>query len=160
MQSFKRIQNKIIEPENLQSWAENNRPSIKKLVFTNGCFDIIHRGHITYLSQAADLGDKLIVALNTDASVARLKGENRPIQDENTRALIMAAFEFVDFVCFFNEDTPLNVIKLLMPNVLVKGGDYQIEKIVGYKEVTEAGGKVETIDFVSGFSSSSIINSI
>ncbi|MDA3911739.1 MAG: D-glycero-beta-D-manno-heptose 1-phosphate adenylyltransferase [Bacteroidales bacterium] len=160
MHSFKRIQDKIITQENLKSWAENYRPSIKNLVFTNGCFDIIHRGHITYLSQTADLGDKFIVALNTDASVSRLKGENRPVQDEYTRALVMAAFEFVDFVCFFDEDTPLNIIKLLLPNLLVKGGDYKVGDIVGYKEVVEAGGKVVTIDFVEGFSSSSIINSI
>jgi rfaE bifunctional protein nucleotidyltransferase chain/domain len=130
------------------------------LVFTNGCFDIIHRGHITYLSQAADLGDKFIVALNTDASVARLKGESRPLQDEFTRALVMAAFEFVDYVCFFDEDTPLNIIKQVMPNILVKGGDYEVEDIVGYKEVVDAGGKVVTIDFVKGFSTTSIINSI
>lgn len=160
MQSLNRIRDKIIAPDNLKSWVKNKRPSIKSLVFTNGCFDIIHRGHITYLSQAADLGDKFIVALNTDASVARLKGESRPVQDEYTRALVMAAFEFVDYVCFFDEDTPLNTIKQVMPNVLVKGGDYNIESIVGYKDVVEAGGKVLTIDFVNGFSTTSIINSI
>jgi len=160
MDKLQCIKNKIIAPENLNAWVENQRPNIKNLVFTNGCFDIIHRGHITYLAQAADMGDKFIVALNTDASVSRLKGESRPVQDEYTRALVMAGFEFVDYVCFFSEDTPLNVIKLILPDVLIKGGDYIIEDIVGYHAVTQAGGQVKVIEFLEGFSTSSIINSI
>ncbi|MEA1874848.1 MAG: adenylyltransferase/cytidyltransferase family protein [Bacteroidota bacterium] len=160
MQSLHRIEDKIIQTKNLKHWVKTQGNAIDRLVFTNGCFDVIHRGHITYLAQAADLGTHFIVALNTDASVARLKGANRPVQDEYTRALVMAAFEFVDFVCFFDEDTPLNIIKLLKPKVLVKGGDYIVKDIVGYNDVVQAGGEVVTIDFVKGFSSSSIINSI
>ncbi len=158
MSSLDKIKQKIIQIDDLERWSKEIRPNIKKLVFTNGCFDIIHRGHVTYLAQAADFGDKFIVALNTDKSVSRLKGENRPIQDEQTRALIMASLECVDYVCFFDEDTPLNIIKILLPDVLIKGGDYDVEKIVGYKEVVSAGGEVLTIDFVPGFSTTSIFN--
>ncbi len=158
MSSLDKIKQKIIQIDDLERWSKEIRPNIKKLVFTNGCFDIIHRGHVTYLAQAADFGDKFIVALNTDQSVSRLKGESRPIQDEQTRALIMASLECVDYVCFFNEDTPLNIIKILLPNVLIKGGDYEVDKIVGYKEVISSGGEVLTIDFVPGFSTTSILN--
>lgn len=158
MQSLKRIQKKIIPFCELCNWVENVRPNIEKLVFTNGCFDIIHAGHVKYLAQAADLGTEFIVFLNTDNSVKRLKGDSRPVQDQDTRALIMAAFDFVDYVCFFDEETPLNVIRKVHPDVLVKGGDYKIEEIVGFDEVVKAGGIVKTIDFVDGFSTSSILN--
>jgi rfaE bifunctional protein nucleotidyltransferase chain/domain len=158
MQSLKRIQKKIIPFCELCNWVENVRPNVEKLVFTNGCFDIIHAGHVKYLAQAADLGTKFIVFLNTDNSVKRLKGDSRPVQDQDTRALIMAAFDFVDYVCFFDEETPLNVIQKVLPDVLVKGGDYKIEEIVGFDEVIKAGGIVKTIDFVDGFSTSSILN--
>ncbi len=158
MSCLDKIKQKIIQLDELEQWAKEIRPGIKKLAFTNGCFDIIHRGHVTYLAQAADFGDKFIVALNTDKSVSRLKGENRPIQDEQTRALILASLECVDYVCFFDEDTPLNIIKILLPDVLIKGGDYEVAKIVGYKEVVDAGGEVLTIDFVQGFSTTSILN--
>ena len=160
MSQLDKIKQKIIPIEALPQWAKDVRPLIGSLAFTNGCFDIMHRGHVTYLAQASDLGEKFIVALNTDASVSRLKGESRPVQDEYTRALVMASLECVDYVCFFSEDTPLNIIKLLLPDVLIKGGDYEVEKIVGYKEVTKAGGSVRTIDFVPGFSTTSILNSI
>jgi D-glycero-beta-D-manno-heptose 1-phosphate adenylyltransferase len=160
MDKLQKIKSKIILQENFNVWLKNIRPNIEKLVFTNGCFDIIHRGHITYLAQASDLGEKLIVALNTDKSVSKLKGETRPVQDEYTRALVMAAFQFVDYVCFFDEDTPEELIKSIMPNVLVKGGDYIVEKIVGYQDVMNAGGEVITIPFLDGFSTSAILKRV
>jgi rfaE bifunctional protein nucleotidyltransferase chain/domain len=130
----------------------------QKLVFTNGCFDIIHRGHVEYLAQAATLGDQLVIGLNTDASVKRLKGSSRPVQNENTRALVLASFSFVSKVILFDEDTPIELIKLVKPDFLVKGGDYKPENIVGHDIVTAYGGEVATIDLVEGYSTSSIIN--
>jgi rfaE bifunctional protein nucleotidyltransferase chain/domain len=132
----------------------------QKVVFTNGCFDIIHRGHVEYLAQAASLGDKLVIGLNTDASVKRLKGASRPVQDENTRALVLASFSFVSKVVLFDEDTPYELIKLIQPNILVKGGDYIPEEIVGHDVVKSYGGEVVTIDLVEGHSTSSIISKI
>jgi len=130
----------------------------QKIVFTNGCFDIIHRGHVEYLAQAASLGDQLIIGLNTDASVKRLKGASRPLQDENTRALVLAAFSFVSKVIMFDEDTPYELIKLVKPNILAKGGDYKPKDIVGYDVVTSNGGAVITIDLIEGHSTTSLIN--
>lgn len=130
----------------------------QKVVFTNGCFDIIHRGHVEYLAKAASLGDQLIIGLNTDASVRRLKGASRPVQDENTRALVLASFSFVSMVLLFDEDTPYELIKLVQPNILVKGGDYKIEEIVGYDIVSQSGGEVVTIELVEGHSTTSIIH--
>jgi rfaE bifunctional protein nucleotidyltransferase chain/domain len=130
----------------------------QKIVFTNGCFDIIHRGHVEYLAQAATLGDQLVIGLNTDASVKRLKGSSRPVQNENTRALVLASFSFVSKVILFDEDTPIELINLVKPHFLVKGGDYKPENIVGHDIVTAYGGEVATIDLVEGFSTSSIIN--
>ena len=129
----------------------------KKTVFTNGCFDILHRGHIEYLAKAADLADIMIIGLNTDASVRRLKGKNRPVQDEVSRAMNLSALRFVDYVIMFDEDTPYELIKELQPDVLVKGADYKEHEIVGYDIVQKNGGKVETIDFVEGFSTSNIL---
>lgn len=131
-----------------------------KLVFTNGCFDILHKGHLHLLSAARDLGDKLIIGLNTDGSVSRLKGENRPVKDQNTRAEILASLVYVDHVILFEEDTPLELIQLVKPDILVKGGDYKIEDIVGYDVVTAYGGSVLTIPFLKGFSSSSLIDKL
>lgn len=132
----------------------------KKVVFTNGVFDLLHTGHITYLTKAAEAGDKLVIGLNTDSSVKRLKGPERPVNDEGSRALLLAALFFVDAIVLFDEDTPLNLITQLMPDILVKGADYTIDKIVGAKEVIANGGEVKTIDFVEGFSSTSIIQKI
>ena len=132
----------------------------KKVVFTNGCFDIIHRGHIEYLAKAADEGDVLIIGLNTDSSVKKLKGPSRPVQDQESRALILASFQFVGAVVLFDEDTPYNLIKTILPNVLIKGADYSIENIVGADIVMENGGEVKTIEFVDGYSSSTILNKI
>ena len=128
----------------------------KKVVFTNGCFDILHRGHIEYLAKARDLGDVLIVGLNSDDSVSRLKGKHRPLQDEVSRALAMASLSFVDYVVLFSEDTPYNLIKTVKPDILVKGSDYKPEDIVGFDILQEYGGKVETIDFVPGYSTTNI----
>lgn len=130
----------------------------EKVVFTNGCFDILHLGHIDYLAKAASLGDRLVVALNTDSSVKKLKGEDRPIIDEHTRLFKMAAMSFVDAVILFDEETPLDLITELSPDVLVKGGDYVVETIVGAKEVLEKGGSVEIIPFVEGHSTSALVN--
>lgn len=129
----------------------------QKIVFTNGCFDIIHRGHVEYLAKAASHGEQLIIGLNTDASVKRLKGSARPVQDENTRALVLAAFSFVSKVVLFDEDTPYELIKLIQPDILVKGGDYTPAEIVGYDIVTGRGGAVVTIELVEGQSTSTII---
>lgn len=127
-----------------------------KVVFTNGCFDLLHRGHVDYLAKAADCGQRLIIGVNTDASVSKLKGPNRPIQDEQSRLQILASLQCVDAVILFDEETPYELISLLQPDVLVKGSDYTPESIVGYDVVTAKGGEVKTIDFIPGFSTSSI----
>lgn len=132
----------------------------KKIVFTNGCFDILHRGHVTYLQQARALGDILIVGINSDASVKRLKGPERPVNMLEDRAYVLSALKPVDFVIPFDEDIPLNLINLIMPDILVKGGDYTIDRIVGAQEVISNGGRVEIIPFVPGKSTSSIIDVI
>jgi rfaE bifunctional protein nucleotidyltransferase chain/domain len=129
----------------------------RKVVFTNGCFDIVHRGHIEYLAQAAALGDVLVVGLNSDSSVRRLKGENRPLQDQLSRATVLAAIGFVSCVALFDEDTPYELIKRVQPDVLVKGADYKPENIVGYDVVTARGGEVCTIEFVQGYSTSNVV---
>ncbi|WP_214070236.1 D-glycero-beta-D-manno-heptose 1-phosphate adenylyltransferase [Mucilaginibacter sp. dw_454] len=131
-----------------------------KVVFTNGVFDLLHIGHITYMAKAANLGDKLVVGLNADSSVKRIKGESRPVNDQANRAALLAAMFFVDAIVVFEEDTPLDLINALMPNILVKGADYSIENIVGGKEVLANGGEVKTIDLVEGYSSTSIIKRI
>lgn len=128
-----------------------------KIVFTNGCFDILHRGHIEYLAKAASLGTKLVIGLNTDASVKRLKGDSRPINDENARALLLASLIFVDKVILFDTDTPRDLIDFVQPDVLVKGGDYKPEEIVGYDIVKAKGGEIVTLDFVEGYSTTSLI---
>ncbi len=140
----------------LEVWRENK----EKIVFSNGCFDILHQGHVVYLAKAAQLGTKLIIGLNTDASVNRLKGKNRPINGEQERALLLAALAFVDMVVLFEEDTPYNLIKTVEPNVLVKGADYKPEDIVGYDIVRAKGGKVETIVLEEGFSTTDVIERI
>jgi rfaE bifunctional protein nucleotidyltransferase chain/domain len=130
----------------------------KKVVFTNGCFDIVHRGHVEYLTKARALGDVLLVGMNTDASVKRLKGSARPIVCQDDRAFVLAAFRVVDYVCLFDEDTPYELIKAIVPDVLVKGSDWRIDSIVGKDIVEAAGGTVQTIDFVPNRSTTDIIN--
>jgi len=132
----------------------------EKVVFTNGCFDIIHLGHVDYLEKAQNLGQRLVLGLNTDNSVSRFKGPERPLQDQYSRGRVLAAFQFVDLVVFFDEDTPLNLIAFLRPDILVKGGDYLAENIVGADVVKSAGGVVETIPFVSGYSTTRIVEKI
>ncbi len=130
------------------------------MVFTNGCFDLLHVGHVKYLQKARELGDLLVVGLNTDASVRRLKGEGRPLIQESERAHILAALGCIDYVVLFDEDTPLTVIEALRPAVLVKGGDYSIENVVGREVVEANGGRVALIDFVDGRSTTRIIEKI
>lgn len=132
----------------------------KKIVFTNGCFDIIHRGHITYLNEAKALGDLLVIGLNSDKSVKRLKGDQRPINNQDDRKYLLENLKSVDFVEIFEEDTPLKLITYLLPSVLVKGGDWKIEQIVGSEEVIQNGGDVYSLNFVDGFSTTNIIEKI
>ncbi len=150
------IRAKIVAGDVLQKLLNTWRFQDKKIVFTNGCFDLLHYGHVEYLAKAKDLGDVLIVGLNTDASVKKLKGTNRPIQDETSRATILASLEQVDAVVLFDEDTPHNLISTVRPHVLVKGSDYKPEQIVGYDILKTYGGEIKTIDFVPGFSTSGI----
>ena len=156
MKELDKIQNKIIFFDNIQKQVLKWREENKKIVFTNGCFDIIHRGHVDYLSKAKDLGDILIIGLNTDQSVRNIKGNTRPIQDEQSRAIILASMQFVDAIVFFSEPTPYTLIKEIQPDILVKGADYKKEDIVGYDIVSQRGGKVETIEFIEGYSTSNI----
>jgi rfaE bifunctional protein nucleotidyltransferase chain/domain len=132
----------------------------KKIVFTNGCFDIVHLGHIDYLSQAKKLGDKLLIGLNTDESVRQIKGIRRPVADQDSRAVFLASLRFVDGVILFNETTPYNLIREIIPEILVKGSDYQIENIVGADIVSESGGRIVTIQFLEGYSTTGIIEKI
>jgi rfaE bifunctional protein nucleotidyltransferase chain/domain len=151
-----RLLKKIPEPVELAFLLAYWRFRDYKVVFTNGCFDLIHLGHIDYLAKAADLGDILVVGLNSDASTRRLKGPTRPINDEHARALVLASMSFVTNVVLFDEDTPYNLIKTIQPDILVKGADYKPEEIVGYDIVTAKGGKVVTIDYLPGYSTSLI----
>ncbi|MHC1776191.1 MAG: D-glycero-beta-D-manno-heptose 1-phosphate adenylyltransferase [Lentimicrobium sp.] len=151
-----RLQKKIPEPVELAYQLAYWRFRDFKIVFTNGCFDLIHLGHIDYLAKAADLGDVLIIGLNTDASTRRLKGPTRPINDEHARALVLASLSFVSIVVLFDEDTPYNLIQTIQPDILVKGADYKPEEIVGYDIVTAKGGRIVTIDYLPGYSTSLI----
>lgn len=144
--------------QKLEKFLRENKE--KKIVFTNGCFDIIHKGHVAYLVEAKKLGDLLVIGLNSDASVKRLKGAERPINNELDRQYVMSQLKPVDFVEIFTEDTPLNLILKIMPKILVKGGDWKIEQIVGGKEVVNAGGEVFSLNFVDGYSTTSIIHKI
>jgi len=137
-------------------WQQNGM----KVVFSNGCFDIVHLGHIDYLEQARLLGDALVIGLNTDESVRRLKGATRPINNEYARSRMLAAFDFVDLVVSFGDDTPYSLIKHLLPDILVKGNDYLAEDIVGADVVTKNGGEVKTISLVEGYSTTKLIESI
>ncbi len=149
------LQRKILTREELL--ARHGRPRTDRLVFTNGCFDILHRGHVEYLENARGLGDLLVVAVNTDRSVRALKGPTRPVNPAEDRAFVLAALESVGAVTLFDEDTPLDLIAELVPDVLVKGGDYTVDTIVGASEVLAAGGEVVVVPLVPGRSTSSII---
>lgn len=160
MHKLQWIQNKIHSRESMKQLCNVWRASGYKIVFTNGCFDILHHGHLDLLASAADKGNKLVLALNTDASVKRLKGPERPVTHEQDRAFQAASLLCVDAVCMFDEDTPAEIIKELKPDVLVKGGDYAIDQIVGADFVLNNGGAVEIIPFVQGYSTTSIIGRI
>jgi rfaE bifunctional protein nucleotidyltransferase chain/domain len=140
----------------LTAWRLKN----ERIVFTNGCFDILHLGHVDYLEKARRLGDRLVLGLNTDASVFRIKGPSRPVQSEMSRARVVAALEFVDMVVLFDEETPLELIQLVRPDVLVKGDDYSVDTIVGAKEVMAWGGSVQTVPLVEGHSTTRIIEKL
>ena len=142
--------------EQVDRWKKQG----KRVVFTNGCFDLLHLGHVDYLEKAKGLGDVLVVGLNSDDSVSRFKGPQRPIQDQTSRSRVMASMQAVDLVVFFNEDTPFELISALLPQVLVKGSDYLAENIVGADVVKNAGGVVRTIDFVPGYSTTRIVDKI
>ena len=148
---------KILSRDELQKSVERWKLLSKKVVFTNGCFDILHAGHIASLSDAAKEADILVVGMNSDSSTKRLKGEGRPVNDENSRSLVMASLAIVDAVTLFDEDTPLELIKATLPDVLVKGGDYTIDQIVGAKEVIANGGRVVINPILQGFSTTRII---
>ncbi len=152
MNQLNKVLHKIVTLDEAQKIVTEWKTKGEKIVFTNGCFDIIHKGHVFYLAQARELGTKLILGLNTDESIKRLKGQERPIKELESRALTIASFEYIDLVIPFGEDTPLQLISTLLPDVLVKGSDYEIKNIVGAQEVLENGGEVKTIDFVDGFS--------
>ncbi|HQV60490.1 MAG TPA: D-glycero-beta-D-manno-heptose 1-phosphate adenylyltransferase [Chitinophagaceae bacterium] len=151
------IPQKILTAEQAVQKTAQWRILGKKISFTNGVFDILHQGHIFSLSQAAKEGDYLVVGLNADVSVKRLKGESRPVNDQDSRALILASLVMVDAVVLFEEDTPLELIKAILPDVLVKGGDYTVEQIAGAKEVIKNGGKVVINPILEGFSTTSLI---
>ena len=154
------IHNKIYDLTSLERKCRQWHSAGRKIVFTNGCFDILHRGHLDYLVKAADLGAVLIVGVNTDASVRKLKGPERPLNNEQDRAYALASLLCVDAVCHFGEDTPLTLIEALKPDVLAKGGDYNIDTIVGAKETLARGGSVEVIPFVEGYSTTGLIEKI
>ncbi|HET9058102.1 MAG TPA: D-glycero-beta-D-manno-heptose 1-phosphate adenylyltransferase [Chitinophagaceae bacterium] len=160
MRNVDSIRKKIFDLPALVWYVNQLRFLQKKIVFTNGCFDILHEGHIYSLSQAAASGDVLIIGVNSDASVKRLKGDSRPVNNEHSRSLILASLTIVDAVVLFNEDTPLELIKTLMPDVLVKGGDYTVEQIAGAKEVMANGGEVKIVPLLEGFSTTGIIKKI
>ncbi|WP_295162707.1 D-glycero-beta-D-manno-heptose 1-phosphate adenylyltransferase [uncultured Brachyspira sp.] len=147
---------KILNIIELNNVLDTLKKENKKIVFTNGCFDILHRGHVEYLQKSRELGDFLILGLNSDSSVKRLKGNDRPINNENDRAAVLSALECIDYICIFDEDTPFELIKALKPDILAKGGDYKTEDVVG----REFSKETVIIDFVDGYSTTNIIKKI
>jgi rfaE bifunctional protein nucleotidyltransferase chain/domain len=156
MRKLELIKGKVFHIEELRANLNIWRLLEKKIVFTNGCFDLLHLGHIDYLSKAADLGDKLVIGLNSDASTAALKGPSRPIIDQYSRSIMLASLSFVDAVILFDDPTPLELIAQIRPDVLVKGADYTVDQIVGSDLVLGYGGDVQTIEYLSGYSTTSI----
>ena len=157
MLTYEDITGKIITAEEAQKRFTPAFRKQNRIVFTNGCFDLLHRGHVYNLSRAREMGDLLVVGLNSDASVSKLKGAGRPVNQQQARAEVLAAMAFVDYVIIFQEDKPLNLLHAVKPHILVKGGDYQVEEVVGFKEVTSWGGRVEIIPLLEGYSTSAII---
>lgn len=160
MSHLTNIKSKLFSIEELEdkigTWRENG----DKIIFTNGCFDIVHKGHIEVLAKTADLGNKLIIGLNSDNSIKKNKGSTRPIVDEQARAFLLASLCFVDAIILFSEETPINLIKILKPDVLAKGGDYTIETIIGHKQVKNYNGEVVLVPFIDGYSTTDIIEKI
>jgi rfaE bifunctional protein nucleotidyltransferase chain/domain len=151
---------KLVSREELVTLRQEARRQGHKVVFTNGCFDLLHRGHVEYLSQAKKLGDILVVGLNSDHSVQKLKGQGRPLTPQEDRARVLTALEMVDYVCIFEEETPALLIQAVVPDVLVKGSDYKLDEIVGRDTVEEAGGRVVSVPLVEGFSTRALIQKI
>lgn len=156
MSRLENIKSKIYTTGQIKSVLNVWRLLGKKVVFTNGCFDLVHLGHLDYLSKASDMGDKLVIGLNSDISTSELKGPGRPITDQLSRSVMLASFSFVDAVVIFDEPTPIHLIELVRPDILVKGADYSIEQIVGADLVLQYGGEVKTIEFLSGYSTTLI----
>jgi rfaE bifunctional protein nucleotidyltransferase chain/domain len=152
MLTYEDIRAKVMTLEEATERFNSQFMQTHRMVFTNGCFDLLHRGHIYYLSRARELGDLLVVGLNSDASVSRLKGPGRPVNPAESRAEVLGALAMVDHIIIFDEDTPLNLIRTLRPHLLVKGGDYRKEEIVGYREVVSCGGEVVTVPLLEGYS--------
>jgi D-glycero-beta-D-manno-heptose 1-phosphate adenylyltransferase len=150
------VSSKIFSRENIRKQCAVWRLQEKKIVFTNGCFDLLHLGHIEYLAKAADFGGALIVGLNSDISVRIIKGHHRPINDEHSRAMVLASLSFVDAIVLFNEETPYELIKVIQPDILIKGNDYKVEEISGYDIVQSKGGEIITIDLTKGYSTTKI----
>ena len=158
--SLEILNSKILDKERLLVKLTDWKEEDKKIVFTNGCFDLIHLGHIEVIARSADLGDILIIGVNTDNSIKRLKGKNRPIVEEISRAKQLAALEFVDAVVFFDQDTPMDLIKMINPNVITKGGDYNTDQVIGNDIVTQNNGEVVIIPLTQGYSTTSILEKI
>jgi rfaE bifunctional protein nucleotidyltransferase chain/domain len=154
------IHHKLVDLHELMLLVNRWKFKNEKIVFTNGCFDLIHRGHIEYLASAADLGTKLIIGLNSDNSIQKLKGPNRPVNTQADRALSLGALRFVDALVIFEEETPLELINEIQPDILIKGGDYSLDTIVGAPEVLSRGGRVEIIPFTSGYSTTKLIEQL
>ena len=160
MKNISVVEQKIISFDKIENWVNAKKIISRTIAFTNGCFDILHEGHIYSLSQAAKEADILVVGVNADASVTKIKGEHRPINNQHSRSLILASLLIVDAVVIFEEDTPLELIKKIMPDVLVKGGDYTVETVVGSKEVIANGGRVIINPLIENFSTTGIIQKI
>lgn len=160
MNNLDTIQSKILDWQSIKPHLTRWNFLKNKVVFTNGCFDLLHRGHIDYLAKAADLGDILIVGLNSDISVRTIKGDKRPVTDETSRAWILASLKMVSAVILFDEDTPYELIKRVQPDILVKGNDYAEDEIVGADIVKANGGQIKTMEFLEGYSTSNIIDRI
>jgi len=158
MLTYEQIIQKTISLDEASKLFGPSFRSENKIVFTNGCFDILHRGHIYLLSRARELGDLLVVGLNSDASVTKLKGPDRPVNSQESRSEVLGALAFVDYIIVFEEDTPMDMIITLEPDILVKGGDYKMEEIVGHREVSSTGGQVISIPLLEGYSSTAIID--
>ncbi len=151
------LQKKLFNKRSIKERVNEWKKCDMKIVFTNGCFDLLHLGHLVYLMEAADLGDKLIIGLNSDTSVKRLKGQNRPVNNQKERVMFLSSLFYVDAVCVFEENTPIKLIKKIKPDVLVKGGDYMQKEIIGHEIVSDYGGVIKILNFQKDYSTTSLI---